>query len=152
MKKEEIYELMDRFESGSLYSMKLKCEDFTLELQKAPPAPPAFPGMPPAFAAFPPGMPAPAQEADAVEDEAAEDFESVVSPLAGTFYAAPEPGAEPFVTPGSRVQAGQTLCLVEAMKTMNEITAPCDCLILAVMAEDAEVVSYGEELIRYTKV
>ena len=155
MNKEEIYELMDRFESGSLYSMKLECEDFSLELQKAPPAPvmapplpaPLWPGGPVSAAA-----PAPADTPAADEDGKAEpESDVIVSPLAGTFYTSPEPGAEPYVTPGSRVEAGRTLCLVEAMKTMNEITAPCDCLILEILAEDASVVSYGEALIRYTK-
>ena len=153
MNKEEIYELMDRFESGSLYSMKLECEDFSLELQKAPPAPVMAPPAPapawPAGAA--PAAPAPA-ESEAEAAETAPESEVIVSPLAGTFYTSPEPGADPYVTPGSRVEAGRTLCLVEAMKTMNEITAPCDCLILEIMAEDASVVSYGEALIRYTKV
>ena len=140
MKIEEIYALMDRFESGNLCSMELSCEDYTLKLKKAQPA--ALP-----FAEAPRGEAAP----DAEGTGEASPGESIVSPLAGTFYTSPEPGADPFVTPGAHVKAGQTLCLVEAMKTMNEITAPCDCLILSILAEDAAVVSYGEELIRYTK-
>ena len=147
MKKEEIYELMDRFESGSLYSMEFSCEDFTLKLKKfAAPADAA----PAAGAAVSRTASADAGAAGGNPEEA-DASEYIVSPLAGTFYTSPEPGAEPYVTPGSSVKAGQTLCLVEAMKTMNEITAPCDCLIQAVLAEDAAVVSYGEALIRYTK-
>ena len=146
MNTDAIYELMDHFESSSIFSMKLKCEEFSLELSKTPPVP-AFPGTPHG----PAGAPAPVQPAASEPADEVSEGDSVTSPLAGTFYLAPSPGSEPFVVPGQHLKAGQTLCLVEAMKTMNEISAPCDMQVIAVLAEDATLVSYGEELIRYKK-
>ena len=73
----------------------------------------------------------------------------VTAPLVGTFYAASAPGEEPYVKPGQKVQKGDVLCLVEAMKTMNEIKAPCDCVVEEVLAQDGDLVSYGQNLIRY---
>ena len=85
-------------------------------------------------------MPAPAPEADG---------KVVTAPLVGTFYAAPAPEKPPFVRAGDRVKKGDTLCLIEAMKMMSEIPAPCDCVIEAVLKESGELVSFGEPLLRY---
>ena len=59
------------------------------------------------------------------------------------------PDAEPFVKVGDKVKKGQTVCLMEAMKMMNEVQAPCDCVIEAVLQEDGALVSFGDPLIRY---
>ena len=67
----------------------------------------------------------------------------------GTFYAAPAPGAEPFVKVGDAVKRGQTVCLLEAMKMMSEVKAPCDCVIEAILPQDGALVSYGDALVRY---
>ena len=67
----------------------------------------------------------------------------------GTFYAASAPDAEPFVKVGGKVKKGQTVCLMEAMKMMNEVHAPCDCTIEAILQEDGALVSFGDPLIRY---
>ena len=67
----------------------------------------------------------------------------------GTFYTAPQPGAEPFVRPGQKVKKGQTVGLLEAMKMMSEVQAPCDCVIEEVLAQDGTLVSFGEPLVRY---
>ena len=146
MNTDAIYELMDRFESSSIFSMKFKCEEFSLELSKTPPV-----AVSPALPHEPAEASSPVQPVQAVPADEAPEGETVTSPLAGTFYLAPSPDSEPFAVPGQHIKAGQTLCLVEAMKTMNEISAPCDMQVIAVLAEDATLVSYGEELIRYKK-
>ena len=72
----------------------------------------------------------------------------VTSPMVGTFYAAPEPGAKPYVAVGSRITKGQILCIIEAMKIMNEIESEFTGVIREVAAQDAHPVEYGQVLFR----
>ena len=69
------------------------------------------------------------------------------SPMVGTFYRAPSPGAKPFVEVGDTVKAGQTVCIIEAMKLLNEIEADKDGVVKAVLAENGQPVEYGEPLL-----
>jgi acetyl-CoA carboxylase biotin carboxyl carrier protein len=71
----------------------------------------------------------------------------VISPMVGTAYAAPEPGAKPFIDIGSKVKAGDTLLIVEAMKTMNQIPAPRAGTVIQVLFEDGQPVEFGEPLV-----
>lgn len=83
------------------------------------------------------------------DDEGPEPGESVVaSPMVGVFHDAPDDGAEPFVKEGDTVKKGDTICIIEAMKLMNEITAEEDGVITRVCAENGQVVDYGTELFR----
>jgi acetyl-CoA carboxylase biotin carboxyl carrier protein len=75
-----------------------------------------------------------------------EDCEIVTSPMVGTFYRAAEPGADPFVDVGSAVSEGATLCIVEAMKLMNEIVAESSGEVVAVFVENGEPVEFGQRL------
>jgi acetyl-CoA carboxylase biotin carboxyl carrier protein len=70
----------------------------------------------------------------------------VTSPMVGTAYIGPEPGARPFVDVGSRVQAGETLLIIEAMKTMNQIPAPRAGTVIQILIEDGQPVEFGEPL------
>ncbi len=72
--------------------------------------------------------------------------ETINSPLAGVFYRAPRPDADPFIEVGTQVNAGQTLCIVEAMKLMNELTADRPCQILEILVSNAEAVEEGQPL------
>ena len=72
----------------------------------------------------------------------------VKSPMVGTFYGAPEPGAKPYVSPGARIQKGQILCIIEAMKIMNEIESEYSGVVREVLIEDAHPVEYGQVLFR----
>lgn len=76
------------------------------------------------------------------------DYISVKSPMVGVFYAAPSENAEPYVTVGTHVKKGQSLCIIEAMKLMNEITAECDGVISEICVTNGQVVEYGTELFR----
>lgn len=90
-------------------------------------------------AAAPPAVPAPAAGAS---------LKDIKSPMVGTFYKSPEPGAEPYVKVGSRVTQGQTVCIIEAMKIMNEIEAEVTGVIREVMVEDMQPVEFGTVLYR----
>ena len=85
-----------------------------------------------------------------VDQPAAEsgDYVSVKSPIVGLFYAAPAENADPYVTLGDRVKKGQTLCIVEAMKLMNELSAECDGVIEKICVTNGQMVEYGTELFR----
>jgi acetyl-CoA carboxylase biotin carboxyl carrier protein len=72
----------------------------------------------------------------------------VKSPMVGTYYAAPEPGAKPYVSVGSRIAKGQILCIIEAMKIMNEIESEFSGVISEVAVQDAHPVEYGQVLFR----
>ncbi|MGH6737298.1 MAG: acetyl-CoA carboxylase biotin carboxyl carrier protein [Methyloceanibacter sp.] len=72
---------------------------------------------------------------------------TVTSPMVGTAYRSPEPGAPPFVEVGTRVAAGQTLLIIEAMKTMNQIPSPKAGTVIAILIEDGQPVEYGEPLV-----
>lgn len=76
------------------------------------------------------------------------EYISVTSPIVGLFYAAPAENAEPYVSLGDAVKKGQTLCIVEAMKLMNEINAECDGVISEICVTNGQMVEYGTELFR----
>jgi acetyl-CoA carboxylase biotin carboxyl carrier protein len=81
-------------------------------------------------------------------DQAATKLLEVKSPMVGTFYGAPEPGAKPYVSVGDRVQKGKTLCIIEAMKIMNEIESEFTGVVKEILAQDAQPVEYGQALFR----
>lgn len=87
-----------------------------------------------------PGAPAP--------KTASSSLLEVKSPMVGTFYGAPEPGAKPYVSVGDRVAKGQTLCIIEAMKIMNEIESEYAGVVREVLTQDAQPVEYGQALFR----
>lgn len=139
MTNQELNDLLARFEGSSLSKLKLSTQEFTIEMERAvaAPAASAAPAIPAAAAV--PAAPAAAElEGDAV-----------TAPMVGTFYAASAPEQPPFVKVGDWVRKGQPVCLLEAMKMMSEIPAPCDCEITAVLKENGALVSFGEPLFRY---
>jgi acetyl-CoA carboxylase biotin carboxyl carrier protein len=93
-------------------------------------------------------VPAPAGGGDAVLTAASEDVDLAIikSPIVGTFYRSSEPGAKPFADVGQQVRKGQVLCIIEAMKLMNEINAECDGEVVKVYVENGQAVQYGERL------
>ena len=88
------------------------------------------------------------QVADAPPSAAKEDLVEITSPMVGVFYAAPAEDADPYVQVGDRVKKGQTLCIVEAMKLMNEIVAETDGQIVEICAQNGQVVDFGCPLFR----
>ena len=75
-------------------------------------------------------------------------LKEIKSPMVGTFYAAPEPGADPYLKVGARVSPGQTVCVIEAMKIMNEIEAEFGGVVREILVEDAQPVEFGQVLFR----
>ena len=136
MTNQELNDLLASFEGSSLIKLKLSTQEFTIEMERAVAAP-AAPIIPAATAV--PAAPTAAEP----------EGETVTAPMVGTFYAASAPEQPPFVQVGDRVSKGQPLCLLEAMKMMSEIPAPCDCESTAVLMENGALVSFGEPLFRY---
>ena len=93
-------------------------------------------------ATAPAAAPSPAAAADPAKDPGA-----VLSPMVGTAYLAPEPGAKPFIDIGDQVRQGQTVLIIEAMKTMNAIPAPRSGVVRAILVDDAQPVEFGEPLL-----
>ena len=153
----------DLMEERGLTRIKLEEPDLTLELERegaGATQPPAWPAFPPAMPAAWPAAPAaavaaPAAPAATTEPAAptapaqvASGATEVCAPMVGVFYVAPSPGAEPFVHVGSKVKKGETLCILEAMKLMNEVVAECDGEIAEICASDGDLVEYGRVLFR----
>ena len=144
MTNQEIFELMDRFERSSIRMMRLSTNAVTLEMSKDAPLAPAMSAAPVAPAA-PSASAAPAAAQESAKTAASAPG-TITAPLAGVFYAASAPGEAPFVRVGDRVKQGDTVCLMEAMKMISEIPAPCDCVITQVFKENGVLAGYGELL------
>ena len=152
---EKIEGLVKILENSSLTEMTVKEGDFKITMSKLDPPPVAAPAPMPMmagpFGPAPQGSApaaAPAAEAEAEEEE---DL-YIVSPIVGTFYSAPAPDAPAFVRVGDHVKNGETVCILEAMKLMNEIQCEFDCEIEAVLVSNEQKVQYGQPLFRVKKI
>ena len=147
-----IRELMALLEDSSLAELEVETEDLRVRLAKFSGAgQPMAAMMAPQAAPAPAAPPATAGGADAPgTDEAAPahdpDLTPIESPMVGTFYVAAAPGEPPFVQPGDHVAAGQTVCIVEAMKIMNEVAAQSAGVIEQVLVENGDSVEYAQPL------
>jgi acetyl-CoA carboxylase biotin carboxyl carrier protein len=103
--------------------------------------------MPMQMAAAPAALPAAAVAAAPAAADLSKHPGAVTSPMVGTAYWAPEPGAKPFIEVGSKVSVGQTLLIIEAMKTMNQIPSPRAGTVTQILVEDGQPVEYGEPLV-----
>ncbi len=150
---EHLRELVRIFEAADVSEIEIEEKGSRVMLRKhAPVTPPAAPqthmysGMPGIMehtatpAAAPAGPPAP------VAPEVDEGLLTINSPMVGVFYSAPAPGEPPFIRVNDRIEAGDTVCIVEAMKLMNEVTAKFPCVIENVLVENAEPVEYDQPL------
>jgi acetyl-CoA carboxylase biotin carboxyl carrier protein len=144
---DEIKQLIDFIRERELSEFELEREDFKLRIKSgavvhvAPP-PVAAPGP----VAAPVAVAAPAQVPAPAAAEEGEDLAIVTSPIVGTFYRAAEPAAKPFVEVGDAVRKGQVLCIIEAMKLMNEIDSEHDGEVVNVYVQNGQAVQYGERL------
>jgi len=145
---EQIKELIDLVASHRLTGIELERSGFRFRIDgyraaknAAVPAVPAAPAAA-AVAAAPESAAAP----KGAEAKPAPDVHVVHSPIVGTFYRSPNPEAPPFAEVGSRVKHGQILCIVEAMKLMNEIESDADGIVVEVYPKNAQPVEYGERL------
>ncbi len=139
---------VDSIEISSDKGMKIRISKTPQQrgaLQMA--APVAMPPMllPQSAAALPAGEAAPAPSAPKAEPAKAK-FLEVKSPMVGTYYGSPEPGAKPYLSVGDRISKGQILCIIEAMKIMNEIESEFDGVVNEISAQNAHPVEYGQVL------
>jgi acetyl-CoA carboxylase biotin carboxyl carrier protein len=145
----QIEQLLRFMSEHNLEEFEYSRGDLRIRL-KRPGAAPLMAARPAAEIIVPGAVPAPAAPAAELASETdvrgGEDLFLVKSPIGGTFYGSPSPGAEPFVKVGSYVEAGQTLCIVEAMKLMNEIEAETSGEVLRIFAENGQPVEYGQPL------
>lgn len=145
---EKIEGLVKIIENSSLTEFTLKDGDLKITMSKLDHPPVVAAGMPMAPQAAAPALEAPAVSAEAEEDEKL----FITSPIVGTFYSAPAPDAPAFVKVGDQVKNGQTVCILEAMKLMNEIQSEFDCEIEAVLVSNEQKVEYGQPLFRVKKL
>lgn len=155
MDSKRLAEIADVMEDRGLTRVRVEEPDGTaVELERASVAQPvAVPmPMPSAMAAqvaaptVAPAAPEPAPQTPAAAPEP--KGTEVTAPMVGVFYAAPAPGDEPFVRVGSKVKAGETLCIIEAMKVLNEVTAEADGEVLEICVADGDLVEFGSCLMR----
>lgn len=141
-------ELMDALASKKLGEVAIELEGVKIKIKAAAPAPVIAAA--PSAAAAPAASAAPAAAAAAETETApADDLPAgtqVKSPLVGTFYSAPSPDEPPFVLVGQEVKEGDTLCIIEAMKVMNEIKAPCSGKVVRIMVQPSDMVEYNQLL------
>jgi acetyl-CoA carboxylase biotin carboxyl carrier protein len=142
MKLDEIKELLEFLEKKHLKHLRLKKGDFELDVKKED----AFQGQttPPTAQAEVQEKPQPQQAAKAPEAQAI----FIKAPMVGTFYNSPSPDQPPFVKVGDHVDEGTVVCIVEAMKVMNEVKAGKKGTIAEIYAENAQPVEYGSKLFR----
>lgn len=133
--------LADILRDFDLDSVRVRVGETEYELVGREPAPVAAVAAVPAAARAVAAEPAPAAGANAPAN-----VKRVTAPLVGVFYAAPSPGAEPFVGVGDRVVPGQVVCILEAMKLMNEITSEFAGVVSRVLPESGQLVSLGDDL------
>lgn len=151
MKAKEIQELIDFISNSGLAEVKIETEEFKLSIKKyseapsvkvetvAVPAAAAVPVAPAPVAAAPAPAAAPAKEDTS-------RYVEIKSPMIGTFYRTPNPDSDPFVSVGDKVTAGQTVCIIEAMKLFNEIESEVSGKIVKVLVDNSSPVEYDQPL------
>jgi acetyl-CoA carboxylase biotin carboxyl carrier protein len=147
MNLKEIREILELLKGSDVSEFELGRGDMVLKLRRGPAnvpvalPPPASASTAPARAAEePPPAPVPPKPT----------YKEILSPIVGTFYRSPAPDAAPFVEVGTRVVKGQVLCIVEAMKIMNQIESDTTGTIAAIIVENAQPVAYGQALFHVT--
>jgi len=146
MKLEEIKKLIKLVEKSKISKLEIEENDRKISITKSEggavfsaPAPPAPPPAPVAEEAKPAKPP---------KKEDAKQYHEIKSPMVGTFYQAPAEDAEPFVKVGDNVEKGQTLCIIEAMKLMNEIESDIRGKVIKILHENGAPIEYGEVLLK----
>ncbi len=143
----KVKKLIELLEESGVAEIEIKEGEESVRISRASSAAQAAPAFVQPVAAAP-AQAAPAPEAPPAADEpAAEPGHAVESPMVGTFYRAPSPDADPFIEEGATVAAGDTLCIIEAMKMMNRIEAPVAGVVKKILAADGDPVEFGQRLV-----
>lgn len=146
---DKIYDLIEKAEKSSFDKIEIQIQDLKLCLERNC----AHAGQVIREIQAAPKTQIIQESADTPEEEtpSINSDDVITAPISGVFYVAKEPGAEPFVKEGRRVEKGETVCIIEAMKMMNEISAPKSGIIKRVLLSDAQPVSVNDALFIYAK-
>ena len=152
---DQLHKLLDALGESDIQEFRLEGDDFRLEVRRnLPVTAVAAPVVPVAQAAAPVpvvDVPVQGESAPAAPPAAAgsrSDLVDVTAPMVGTFYTAPAPGDPPFVEIGNRINAGQTICILEAMKLMNELEAEVAGEVVEILVDNGTPVEFGQVLMR----
>lgn len=162
--RQTVLELMDAAAARGLAEFELETDDFKLKLKMGTDTATQVPAAVPVVAAVPvaaapvaaaasaavsvaPAQTVPAAKTASAAAPAIPEGRTVEAPLVGIFYAGPAPEEPPFIEVGQTVKKGDTLFIIEAMKTMNEIAAPCDGKISHILAQSGDMVEYGQVVV-----
>lgn len=152
MELQEVKELLRLLKATDFSEIEIEVEGLRLRVNRArgvvSPSVEVTPVISPTAPAPAPVVPPAPLPATVPADEATDGTFLQKSPMVGTFYRAPSPGAPPFVEVGGRVRPGQTLCIIEAMKLMNELEAEVAGTVLEILVQNGQPVEYGEPLFR----
>ena len=149
----KIKKLIELLERSEVDEIEVHEGEESVRIRRSPPAVMTVPAPGLSYPAAPapspaprgPAAPAPAEaSANAAEPEMA--GHAVTSPMVGTFFAASSPGSRPFVSVGQRIEVGDTLCIIEAMKILNQVEADCTGVVTAILVENGQPVEYGQPL------
>ena len=151
MRKQEIEELIRLVEESKITELEVTQGRTRIRISKGGTMPPMIGTTPVSAPAPVPAAAAPRGEVEETEESSANDklasnLKQIKSPMVGTVYRAPAPGSEPFIDVGQPVAVGQTVCIVEAMKLMNEIGSDFSGVIRRVLVENGQPVEYGQPL------
>jgi oxaloacetate decarboxylase alpha subunit len=146
----ELQRLIELVQRTGIGELELNSNGRSVRISASPAGGGTWVATTPAAGAGPAEVPAPAAPAPAVEArpaaEPASTQKPIVSPMVGTFYRSPAPDADPFVEVGDVIEVGQTVCIIEAMKLMNEIQAEVRGRVVQVLVENAQPVEFGQKL------
>jgi acetyl-CoA carboxylase biotin carboxyl carrier protein len=143
---DDIKAIIDLMKQNDLAVFKLEREGFKLELEAQRPIAPVVAALPPVVSTQ--TVPANVTGASAAAGEEKAKLKEIVSPMVGTFYRAPSPDSAPYVQPGQEINEESVVCIIEAMKVMNEIKAEVRGVIVEVLVENGTPVQFGQPLFR----
>jgi acetyl-CoA carboxylase biotin carboxyl carrier protein len=145
---QQLRDLLEQLSKSDIQEFRLEGEDFRLEVRRNLPVT-LTAAAPPVVAAIPAAAPpeaAPSAPPAAVASRS--DLQAITAPMVGTFYRSPAPGEPPFVELGTRIKPGQTVCILEAMKLMNELEADVAGEVVEILVESGTPVEFGQVLMR----
>ncbi len=146
----QLRDLLEQLSKSDIQEFRLEGQDFRLEVRRNLPASvmgvpaPVQPAAPAALPEAAPSAPSPPPAAAASRS----DLQAITAPMVGTFYRSPAPGEDPFVDLGTRIKAGQTVCILEAMKLMNELESEVAGEVVEILVENGTPVEFGQVLMR----
>ena len=147
MKSQEYLDLISRFEASSLRLLEIEEDGCRIHMEKG-----SVQAAESAAACDAAQNALAERNAEPVHTAESTTLQQIKAPLVGVFYAAPSPEAQPFVRPGDRVEKGQVLCILEAMKMMNEVVSEYEGTVEAILVENEQMIEYGQPLFKIKTV